>query len=198
MSDVSSAASNWITALIPMIAYFLAKSPEDYTYAVRNSEDCWYPPTCAVMTNLIPRLTNKDQEYDKTNAIADANNAVNTLFQQFKDDTLVQVYQPMCIANGYNSTTMQLLVDHAYAKTVSEGAKLQLDNIQRYSGIRVGDLSVMAQLIGAIRNSLTVGDIYRGQKDDFTWISGLTNVIADTVKQTTAKTNNANDVSTWD
>ena len=26
MSDVSSAASNWITALIPMIAYFLAKS----------------------------------------------------------------------------------------------------------------------------------------------------------------------------
>ena len=55
----------------------------------------------------------------------------------------------------------------------------------------------MAQLIGAIRNSLTVGDIYRGQKDDFTWISGLTNVIADTVKQTTAKTNNADDVSTW-
>ena len=173
MSSTDAKSAVFLEALVPMIAYFLAKSPEDYTYAVRNSEDCWYPPTCTVMTELIPRLTNKDLEYDKVNAVADADAAINTLFTQFKDDSLAQVYQPQCIVNGYNSTTMQLLVNNAYAKTVSEGAKIRLDNIQRYAGIRVNDLQVMSQLIGAIRNSKTVGDIYRGQKDDFSWISGF-------------------------
>lgn len=174
-----AAIDDWVTALVPMVAFFLAKDPEDYTYAVRNAEDCWYPPTCAVMTELIPRLTNKDIEYSKTTAIADAQATVNNIFENFKDDTLAQVYQPQCIANGYNSTTMQLLVNNAYAKTVSEGAKVTLDNIQRYAGIRVADLQVMAQLISSIKNSLTVGDIYRGQQQDFSWINGMFDVISD-------------------
>lgn len=175
MSDATDA---FITAAIPVIAYFMSKKPEDYTYAVRNTEDCWYPPTCAVMTELVPRLTKKDLEYSKETAIADASSAINTIFTEFKDDTLAQVYQPECIANGYNSTTMQLLVNNAYAKTVSEGAKIQLDNIQRYAGIRVNDLQVMAQLIGSIKGSLTVSDIYQGQKDDFSWINNAVKIVS--------------------
>lgn len=174
MSDATDA---FITAATPIIAYFMSKSPKDYTYAVRNTEDCWYSPTCTVMTDLIPRLTTKDLEYNKALAISDAQSAITTLFTEFKDDTLVQVYQPECIANGYNSTTMQLLVNNAYAKTVSEGAKIQLDNIQRYAGIRVNDLQVMGQLISAIKNSLTVGNIYQGQKDDFSWIQQAAKII---------------------
>ena len=177
MAQPAEASAVFIEALVPIIAYLMAKDPEDYTYAIRNSEDCWYPPTCAVMTDLVPRLTKKDIEYSKDTAIADAQGTVNTLFQQFKDDTLVQVYQPMCIANGYNSTTMQLLVNNAYAKTVSEGAKVVLDNIQRYAGIRVSDLQVMSQLIGAIRNSKTVGDIYKGQIQDFSWVASTGELI---------------------
>ena len=129
------------------------------------------------MTDLIPRLTNKDIEYSKDTAIADAQGTVNNVFEQFKDEALVQVYQPQCIANGYNSTTMQLLANNAYAKTVSEGAKVVLDNIQRYAGIRVSDLQVMSQLIGAIRNSKTVGDIYKGQIQDFSWVSSTAELI---------------------
>lgn len=177
-----AAIDDWVTALVPMVAFFLAKGPEDYTYAIRNTEDCWYPPTCAVMTELIPRLANKDIEYSKDTAIADAAGTVNNLFETFKDESLAQIYQPQCIANGYNSTTMQLLANNAYAKTVSEGAKITLDNIQRYAGIRVNDLQVMAQLISAIRNSKTVGDIYRGQQSDFSWINGLFDVISDAVQ----------------
>ena len=72
---------------------------------------------------------------------------------------------------------MQLLANNAYAKTVSEGAKVVLDNIQRYAGIRVSDLQVMSQLIGAIRNSKTVGDIYKGQIQDFSWVSSTAELI---------------------
>ena len=177
MAQPADASGTFIEALVPIIAYLLAKDPEDYTYAIRNSEDCWYPPTCAIMTDLVPRLTNKDLEYDKTNATADAQATVNNIFDTFKDESLVQVYQPECIANGYNSTTMQLLVNNAYAKTVSEGAKVVLDNIQRYAGIRVSDLQVMSQLIGAIRNSKTVGDIYKGQIQDFSWVTSTGELI---------------------
>ena len=178
MAQPAEASGVFIEALVPIIAYLMAKDPEDYTYAIRNTEDCWYPPTCAVMTDLIPRLTKKDIEYSKDTAIADAQGTVNNVFEQFKDETLVQVYYPQCIANGYNSTTMQLLADNAYAKTVSEGAKVVLDNIQRYAGIRVGDLQVMSQLIGAIRNSKTVGDIYKGQVEDTNWLSGTFELIS--------------------
>ena len=177
MAQPAEASAVFIEALVPIIAYLMAKDPEDYTYAIRNSEDCWYPPTCAVMTDLVPRLTNKDLEYNKTNAVADAQATVNSIFDTFKDESLAQVYQPMCIANGYNSTTMQLLVNNAYAKTVSEGAKVVLDNVQRYAGIRVSDLQVMSQLIGAIRNSKTVGDIYKGQIQDFSWVSSTAELI---------------------
>ena len=177
MAQPADASGVFIEALVPIIAYLMQKEPEDWTYAVRNAEDCWYPPTCAVMTDLIPRLTNKDIEYSKDTAIADAQGTVNNVFEQFKDEALVQVYYPQCIANGYNSTTMQLLANNAYAKTVSEGAKVVLDNIQRYAGIRVSDLQVMSQLIGAIRNSKTVGDIYRGAQQDINWISGAAELI---------------------
>lgn len=159
VDDAAASTSQWLNALVPVIAWLMLKSPEDYAYAKRNTDDCWYAPTCAVMTDLIPRLTTKDLEYNKANAIADADAAINTLFTEFKDDSLAQVYQPQCIANGYNSTTMQLLANNAYAKTVSEGAKIQLDNIARYAGIRVNDLNVMAQLINAIKGSYGVGNI---------------------------------------
>ena len=189
MAQPAEASATFIEALVPIIAYLLAKDPEDYTYAIRNSEDCWYPPTCAIMTDLIPRLTNKDIEYSKDTAIADAQGTVNTVFEQFKDEALVQVYQPECIANGYNSTTMQLLANNAYAKTVSEGAKVVLDNIQRYAGIRVSDLQVMSQLVGAIRNSKTVGDIYKGQIQDFSWVTStgelITSIFNNNVNPTT-------------
>ena len=177
MAQPADASAVFIEALVPIIAYLMAKDPEDYTYAIRNTEDCWYPPTCAVMTDLIPRLTNKDIEYSKDTAIADAQGTVNNVFEQFKDEALVQVYYPQCIANGYNSTTMQLLANNAYAKTVSEGAKVVLDNIQRYAGIRVNDLQVMSQLIGAIRNSKSVGDIYRGHMQDISWVGGAAELI---------------------
>ena len=168
----------------------MSRNAEDYAYAKRNSDDCWYPPTCAVMTNLIPRLTNKDVEYDKTNAIADAVGTVNNYFDTFKDEALAQIYQPQCIANGYNSTTMQLLANNAYAKTVSEGAKITLDNIQRYAGIRVNDLNVMAQLINAIKNSYTVGNISESYNMNLTnAINGMakigTNIFSDNVDPNT-------------
>ena len=177
MAEPAEASSVFIDSLAPAIDYLLTKDPENYTYAIRNAEDCWYPPTCAVMTDLIPRLTKKDIEYSKDTAIADAQGTVNNVFEQFKDEALVQVYYPQCIANGYNSTTMQLLANNAYAKTVSEGAKVVLDNIQRYAGIRVNDLQVMSQLIGAIRNSKTVGDISKGQTQDFNLISGVASLV---------------------
>lgn len=183
---VANSTEVFIDALVPIIAYLLAKDPEDYTYAIRNSEDCWYPPTCAIMTDLIPRLTAHDLEYSKATALADSTAAVDSIFQDFKDTALAKVYFPQCIANGYNATTAQLLANAAYAKTVSTAAQLKLDQVTKYAGIRVNDLQVMSQLIGAIRNSKTVGDIYRGAQQDINWVSGAaklaTAIFNDTTK----------------
>ena len=189
-SQTDNASAAWLNALVPIIVWLMAKDPEDYAYRIKNTDDCWYPPTCAVMTNLIPRLTNKDLEYDKTTAIADAQGTVNNLFETFKDEALAQIYQPQCIANGYNSTTMQLLANNAYAKTVSEGAKITLDNIQRYAGIRVNDLNVMAQLINSIKNSYTVGNISESYNMNLTnAINGMakigTSIFSDNVDPST-------------
>ena len=80
MAQPAEASGVFIEALVPIIAYLMAKDPEDYTYAIRNAEDCWYPPTCAIMTDLIPRLTNKDIEYIIDSIILDALVIVNNLF----------------------------------------------------------------------------------------------------------------------
>ena len=101
MAEPAEASSLYLDALVPIIGQLTAKGPEEYTYAIRNAEDCWYPPTCAVMTDLIPRLTKKDIEYSKDTAIADAQGTVNSIFDTYKDEALVQVYYPQCIANGH-------------------------------------------------------------------------------------------------
>ena len=55
MADPAEASGVFVDALVPIMGQLMAKDPEDYTYAIRNAEDCWYPPTCAVMTDLIPK-----------------------------------------------------------------------------------------------------------------------------------------------
>ena len=145
----------FVAAIGLIIAYFLSKEPEDYVIDRRTAEDCWYPPTCDIMTSLVPRLAANDIVYNKAAAIADADATVSSLFARFKQDVLPTIYQPMCQANGYNATTTQLLANDAYNKTVQDGAKTILDNIKAYSNIRQGDLQVMAQIIGSIKNSIS-------------------------------------------
>lgn len=159
MSTSDTASGTFLEALVPIIIWFMNKDAEDYAYAKRNSDDCWYPPTCKVMTELIPELQKSNAIYSKATALTDSKDAVDSIFDEFKDTALADVYKPQCIANGYNSTTMQLLANNAYAKTVVSAAKFQLDTIASYAGIRVNDLQVMAQLISAIKNSLDTGNI---------------------------------------
>ena len=144
----------FVAALGLIIAYFLKYEPEDYVISRRNSEECWYPPTCNIMTNLVPTLALRDAEYNKANAILDADDTVKGLFARFKQDVLPTIYQPLCQANGYNATTTQLLANDAYNKTVQDSAKVILDNIKMYSTIRQGDLQIMGMLIGAIKDSI--------------------------------------------
>lgn len=158
-TSASDAASVYLLALVPIIAWFMQREPEDYTYAIRNTEDCWYAPTCAIMTDLVPRLALTNELYSKDTAAADSAASTQAIFDEFKDTALAKVYFPQCIANGYNATTAQLLANAAYAKTVSEANKNKLDWTTRYAGIRVQDLNVMSQLIQAIKNSKTVGNI---------------------------------------
>lgn len=173
-SKTDNASASFLETLVPIIAWIMAKKPNDYTFQVRNTDDCWYPPTCKVMTELIPRLTNKDLEYSKDAAKADTDDAVKSIFDGFKDSTLPSIYYPQCIANAYNSTTMQLLADNAYAKTVAEAAKVKLDMVTKYAGIRVNDLQVMAQLIQAIKGSINAGT---AQNDSQSQIAGIMNTV---------------------
>ena len=157
-SKTDEASATFIKALVPIIVWFMNRNAEDYAYAKRNTDDCWYPPSCRVMTELIPRLLQTDSTYSKQNAINDSSGAINSLFENFKDE-IPAVYQPECIVNGYNSTTMQLLVNNAFAKTMVEGAKLQLANIKDYAAISTAVFSSMAQIINSIKGSYNTGNI---------------------------------------
>jgi hypothetical protein len=49
----------------------------------------------------------------------------------------------------------------------------------------------MSQLIGAIRNSKTVGDIYRGAQQDINWVSGATKLATAIFNEVTKKDSEA-------
>ena len=94
-----------------------------------------------------------NQAYSKSAAIADSQGAIAELFRQYRNDSLPAIYQQQSNSGGYNSTTGQLLANDAFASTVSKGAALQLDTIQKYRTTQQNDFSALANLFNAYRQT---------------------------------------------
>lgn len=118
-----------------------------------NSAACWYGPTCLALTTSIPILIGTTSDYNKITAQADANQLVNSIFLDYREEALPQIYQAQNGVSAWNSTTAQLLVNDAYAKTVSKAAGVVLDNIGKYGQIRTADIGAIAQLASATKQS---------------------------------------------
>ena len=84
------------------------------------------------LTNAITAKYLSD-EFSKANAIKDAKDAVTNIFHEYADEFLPKLYSDGCRHGIYNSTTMQLLANDAYARAVRKGAELVLKNINDYA-----------------------------------------------------------------
>jgi hypothetical protein len=149
-------------ALGNIVDYITGGNVSKFVYRQKNSDDCWYPPTCQALATLTPILITTPAEYNKALGISDAHDLVDSIFTEYKDADLPQIYQAMNGSGGYNATTAQLLANDAYARATAKAAKEVLDNVAKYANIRQGDVQALSQLYSATKGSYSVGSIGGG------------------------------------
>lgn len=147
-----------------LVDYVTGEDKSKLVYREKNSDDCWYPPSCQALATITPILVTSPSEYTKTRATADAAQVVSAIFAEYSDQELPQIYQAMNGSGGYNATTAQLLANDAIARAMAKAAKETLDNVQRYGNIRQGDVQALAQLYSATKGSYSVGNLSNGQQ----------------------------------
>lgn len=89
----------------------------------------------------------KDSKYTKGLACYDAKCAMDSIFKTHRDRNLPELYGRACVAGLYNSSSLQLLANDAYARTVAEASKLKLDWITQYASIRQAHANAMIQML---------------------------------------------------
>jgi len=103
----------------------------------------------------------EDAQYSKGAAIADASGMINELFEQYRNTDLPQILSAQGQSGGFSSSGAQLLVNDAYARTVSKGAGVIAQNIANYEGIQQAQkagattsfASILQGLLGAKESS---------------------------------------------
>jgi hypothetical protein len=103
---------------------------------------------------LTPDLAGTTKEYNKETAMADAQGVVDGIFKQFQQQ-MPQIFNQQTARGAFNSTATQGLADQAMGEAVTKSAQAVLDNIKSYSAIRQGDVSVLAQMLGQGKGSIS-------------------------------------------
>lgn len=88
-------------------------------------------------------------EFKKSIAWDDADQAMDEIFARYQEDDLPQIYSPMCRAGLYNNTTIQLLANEAYARTVRKAAELRIDTGIRYAEVETGRSQPVNQAVSS-------------------------------------------------
>lgn len=162
---LSSAASFLGTqgdAIGEIVDYLTGEDKSKFVFREKNTDDCWYGPTCDAIGALTPILVTTASEYTRTRALTDADAVVRAIFSEYKDQELPPIYQAMNSSGGYNSPVAQLLANDAFARVVAKTTKEKLDNVQRYSNVRQGDVQSLAQIYASTRGSYTIGSLGAG------------------------------------
>lgn len=149
-------------AITNVVDYLTGEGTDRFTYSRKNSEACWYDPTCSALSTLTPILIASPGQHTRALAISDSNSLVSSLFFEYRSSDLPNIYQAMNGSGGYNSTTAALLANDAFARTTAKAAKEVLDNVQRYGNIRQGDVQALAQIYASTKGSYTVGSLAGG------------------------------------
>ena len=137
---------------------------DNYVVAKKNSADCWYDPTCKALETLVADIITKTGgstvvEHSTANAKIFGRTLVESVFQEWRIAQLPKIYGLQASAGAYNSTTVQMLGNHAYNAVVISGANLVTKTITDYAQIRTGDINALAAYTNATKGSLTVQSV---------------------------------------
>lgn len=137
---------------------------DNYVIAKKNSADCWYDPTCLALETLVKDIISKPGgstaiEHSTANAKILGRTLVESVFQEWRVTQLPKIYGAQAAARAYNSTTVQMLGNHAYNAVVISGANLVTKTITDYAQIRTGDINALAAYTNATKGSLTVQSV---------------------------------------
>ena len=88
-------------------------------------------------------------EFSKSTAFSDADSLMADLFEAHRETDLPKIYNRECQAGLYNSTSAQLMANDAYARKVSEAARLKIDTAKAYAEVETGRAQPLAAAIAA-------------------------------------------------
>lgn len=138
-----------------------ARNMDNYAIAKKNSADCWYEPTCKTLETLIADIITKAGgstavEHSTANAKIFGRTLVESTFQEWRATQLPKIYGMQAAAGAYNSTSVQMLGNHAYNAVVIKGAELVVKTITDYAQVRTADINALASYTNATKGSITV------------------------------------------
>ena len=164
----TSAADVTTKDVVGLVGNFLnlqdKRDMDNYVIAKKNSADCWYDPTCLTLETLVTDIIKKSGgstavEHSTANAKILGRTLVDSTFQEWRIRELPKIYGLQAQAGAYNSTTAQMLGNHAYNAVVISGANVVLKAIAEYAQIRTGDINALAAYTNATKGSLTVQSV---------------------------------------
>ena len=138
-----------------------ARDMDNYAIAKKNSADCWYEPTCLTLGTLVTDIIKKAGgstavEHSTANAKILGRTLVESTFQEWRATQLPKIYGLQAQAGAYNSTSVQMLGNHAYNAVVIKSAEVVIKAITDYAQIRTGDINALAAYTNATKGSITV------------------------------------------
>ena len=93
----------------------------------------------ALLDSLTQSLSSKTKDgvkgYSKSDAMLDVAGTVKSIFDQYKQQDLPQIFAAMGQAGAYNSTNAQLIANDALAEAIGKSSTLTLQTIKDYAGI---------------------------------------------------------------
>ena len=138
-----------------------SRDMDNYALAKKNSADCWYDPTCKTLETLVADIITKTGgstavEHSTANAKIFGKTLVDSVFQEWRVTQLPKIYGLQASARAYNSTTVQMLGNHAYNAVVIKGAETVLKTVTDYAQVRTADINALASYTNATKGSITV------------------------------------------
>ena len=138
-----------------------ARDMDNYALSKKNSADCWYDPTCKTLETLVADIITKTGgstavEHSTANAKIFGKTLVDSVFQEWRVTQLPRIYGMQAAAGAYNSTTVQMLGNHAYNAVVIKGAETVLKTVTEYAQVRTADINALASYTNATKGSITV------------------------------------------
>ena len=161
MADTVPTPDQALKSLGGVLDLFNAQDTSKQVQGKPNSHECWYKPSCDTLAESVSSLITKTGgstyvEHSTEKAKQFAKTLTTAVFDEFRATDMAKLYGVQASANAYNSTSAQLLANHAFNNLVIKAAGLNLEAIVKYGTVRGSDAQALANLFAATKGSYTV------------------------------------------